>query len=184
MMTLRQLSQLYYLRKEIARDEKRLAKLREGSFIPAPDTSGMPHAQGGNHSKTEEMALDMCELEAQIRRKHAMCADELARLEWWILSIDDSLTRQIFELRFGDCMDWWQVADEIGGGNTGDSVKKKCYRYLDERNRSDYAEVIRDAEEYERHAMALKGKDFDAVQEAKAYFEGLDKLRITGGIIA
>ena len=53
--------------------------------------------------------------------------------EKFIDSIDDSLTRRIFEYRYvkGKVMPSWQsVAFKVGGGNTSDSVRKVHERFL------------------------------------------------------
>lgn len=56
---------------------------------------------------------------------------EYNRLSRYIASVGDSLTRQILALRYIDGLSWLQVANRIGGGNTADSVKKQCYRFLE-----------------------------------------------------
>lgn len=108
-MTVWQLSQLYFLRREIAGDERRLANLRY---------------EGGSAESERE-------LRAAIERKRDRCVRERLRLEEWISGVEDSLVRQILTHRFVDGCTWLQVAMRIGGGNTEDSVKKICYRYID-----------------------------------------------------
>ena len=63
------------------------------------------------------------------------CIYERNRLERYIADIPDSLTRQIFALRFINGMSWVQVAMHVGGNNTPGSVKMICYRYLNKSNR-------------------------------------------------
>ena len=53
--------------------------------------------------------------------------DKLSR---YIATVDDSLMRQILTLRFVEGMSWRKVARSIGGGNTEDSVKQACSRFL------------------------------------------------------
>ena len=55
---------------------------------------------------------------------------ELAYLRRYIASIDDALTRRIFELRYIGRYSWAQVARKIGGGNTAEAVRKRHNRYL------------------------------------------------------
>lgn len=52
--------------------------------------------------------------------------------EEYIESIGDSRMRRIIRMRFLDKMTWNQVADNIGGNNTEDSVKKAFYRFIEE----------------------------------------------------
>ena len=129
-MTLKELSQLYYLTREIEEDKKRLAELKAripgyAGFIQ----SGMP---GGNsrESQIERYAAEIADIEAIIAAKIIQCTYERSRLERYISGIPDSLTRQIFTLRFVDGLSWDQVALKIGGGNMPDGVKKRVYRHL------------------------------------------------------
>lgn len=129
-MTVKELSQLYYLNLEIERDQKKLAMLESRIGVASPDLSGMPKSPHSAHSKTEELAIEIVDLQAIIAAKQIQCIHERARLERYIREIPDSLTRAIFELRFMECLSWDQVAVRVGGGNSLGGVKKRCYRYL------------------------------------------------------
>ena len=136
-MTLKELSQLYYLNREIAADQKRLDELN--SMVGAPSTpplSDMPRAPHSVESKVERLAAEIVDLQAIIAARQIQCIHERARLERWISDIPDSLTRLIFTYRFAECMNWQQVALHIGGGNTVDGIRQRVYRYLktDEEN--------------------------------------------------
>ena len=127
------MSQLYWLNREIKEDERRLEALRLKMVgAPSPVNDGMPKGSGV-HSRVEQMALDIVELEGIIADKHARAIQERIRLERWIAAITDSLTRQIFTARFIEGLTWAEVADYVGG-NTEASVKKICYRYMDGRD--------------------------------------------------
>lgn len=129
-MTVKELSQLYYLNLEIERDTKKLAMLESQIGVNTPDLSGMPKGSSASRGKTEELAVEIVDLKAIIAAKQIQCIHEQARLARYIREIPDSCTRSIFELRFMECLSWEQVAARIGGGNTVDGVKKRCYRYL------------------------------------------------------
>lgn len=129
-MTVKELSQLYYLNLEIERDQQKLAMLKSRIGVASPDLSGMPKAPHSVHSKTEELAVEIVDLQAIIAAKQIQCIHERARLERYIREIPDSLTRAIFELRFMERLSWDQVAARVGGGNSLSGVKKRCYRYL------------------------------------------------------
>lgn len=138
-MTLNELSQLYYLNREIELDQQRLQEL-EGQCSPgSPALDGMPRSSGMNRSKVEQLAAEIVDLKAIIAAKQIQCIHERQRLERYISTIPDSLTRMVFTLRFINGLPWLQVALHIGGNNTEDGVKKTCYRYLDREanNRSD-----------------------------------------------
>lgn len=129
-MTLKELSQLYYLNREIKRDRERLAELRAGLVaIGAEDYDGMPK-NPSPMSGLDERIAEVVDLEAIIQAKLTQCIYERNRLERYIAGIADSLTRQIFTLRFVEGLSWVQVAHAVGGGNTEGSVKMICYRYL------------------------------------------------------
>lgn len=53
----------------------------------------------------------------------------------FINSIDDSHVRRIVTMRFVDGMKWRQIALNIGGGNTEDSVRKTVERFLEREDR-------------------------------------------------
>lgn len=129
-MTLKELSQLYYLNREIQMDRERQEALRAKEAAPgSPDYSGMPKSH--NHeNRIERYTAEIMELDAIISAKIIQSMVERRRIERYIADIPDSLTRQIFTLRFVDGLSWLQVAYKIGGDNTEDSVKKTCYRYI------------------------------------------------------
>lgn len=162
-MTVRELSELYYIKREIIMDEKRLAdidadiqreeeKLRElelsATSASGQNLDGMPKAQAVI-SPVERAATSLMDQIEIIRRKralrqriaqtitskHALCVAEQARLEEYIAALPESLLRMIFTYRFVDCLAWGQVAENIGAGATEDSVKKACYRYLNKEHK-------------------------------------------------
>lgn len=129
-MTLKELSQLYYLKKEIQMDKQRLESLRTKSLSPvSPRFDGIPHGKGVE-SKVERYAAEIADLEAIIAAKQEQCIHECNRLERYISDIEDSLTRQIFTYRFVNGMSWNQVAACVGGNNSGDSVRMSVKRFL------------------------------------------------------
>lgn len=161
-MTIKELSALYNLNREIELNQKRLADLeweiqrdedrlrnleaRCGS-ISSPGYDGMPkNPSYGN--KLESEIAELLDLRDLITRKKALrsecamtihaqeilCLTERNRLERYIASVPDSLTRQIMVLRFINGLSWWQVAYSVGGNNTGDSVRMNVKRYLQAEN--------------------------------------------------
>lgn len=129
-MTFKELSQLYYLNREIESCQRQLADLEMRRGLSAVVIDDMPHAKGVTHSQVEELAAEIVDLKAIIHAKQIECLHERNRLERYIAGIPDSLTRQVFEYRFADCLPWNQVAACIGGENTADSVRMMCRRYL------------------------------------------------------
>lgn len=68
-MTLKELSQLYYLDKEIELDRERLAELRANLLCPrSPNYDGMPHSPNPE-SALERCIAEITDLEAIIQAK-------------------------------------------------------------------------------------------------------------------
>lgn len=163
-MTIKELSKLYNLNREveimqkrladleweIQRDEERLRNLeaRYGS-ISSPSYDGMPKSPSYGNKMESEVA-ELLDLRDKIARKKALrsecamtihaqeilCLTERNRLERYIAELPDSLLRMIFALRFINGLSWAQVSEHIGMHTTEDSVKKQCYRYLNEQNKA------------------------------------------------
>ena len=129
-MTLKELSQLYYLNREIEMDQQRLRELEIKALPGAQVLTGMPHGSGVS-DVVGRYAAEIADLRGIIEAKHQQCLYERSRLERYIAGIDDSLLRQIFTYRFVNGLPWLQVAACIGGGNTADSVRVACKRYLE-----------------------------------------------------
>ena len=136
-MTLKELSQLYYLNREIERDQERLEELRAKASAPgAPNYDGMPKSPSFEN-RLERYIAEIVDLEAIIQAKITQCLHERNRLERYIAEIPDSLTRQIFQLRFINGLTWLQIAYSVGGNNTGEGVRKRVYRYLGQENKNE-----------------------------------------------
>ncbi len=128
-MTLKELSQLYYLNREIEMDKRRLIELEARALPGAQVLTGMPHGSGVSDI-VGTCAAEIADLRGIIEAKHQQCLYERSRLERYISGIEDSLLRQIFTYRFINGLPWEQVAACVGGGNTAGGVRMACYRYL------------------------------------------------------
>lgn len=139
-MTLKELSQLYYLNREIDRDVKRLEELKVRAIsLRGSNITGMPSGGSFGGSSIERNAAEIADLEAIISAKIQQCLHERCRLERYIADIPDSLTRMIFTLRFVNGLSWVQVAMHIGGGMSTTGVQSICYRYIDSENKKEDA---------------------------------------------
>ena len=135
-MTLKELSQLYYIRREIERLKKDLEEIRAELFaLNGLNCDGMPRGKKNKRAEHIDMLLDKKQkLESIKVERIIQCEEERDRLENYIANIPDSLTRQIFSLRFVDCLPWRQVAYSIGGNNTEESVRQTAKRYVNMQN--------------------------------------------------
>ena len=127
-MTIRDFSQLLYLRKEIMVEQERLEELERAvemkqiSFPNIPDI----HLQSVDSETLDE--IEHCK--QLIERCMKKSIQEYKKLILYISKMDDSIIRQIIFLRFIQGHTWVQVAAEIGGGNSPDGIRMMVKRYL------------------------------------------------------
>lgn len=129
-MTVKELSQIYYLNREIERDLKRLHELKMLELKTTARYSDMPKGKSMIHDIMAEKVATIVDLEEMLEFKKLKRVYEEKRLMHFIESIDDCFLRLIFKLRFIDCKKWDTIACYVGGGNTSDTVRNGCYRYL------------------------------------------------------
>lgn len=127
-MTKAELSQLYYLNREIEAEQRRIAELEAKATNISAKVTGMPG--GAGISDKTAIAAEIADCRAIVQAKVEQSIHEYSRLCRYIAGIDDSFMRQIISLRFINGLTWNQVAQRIGGGNTEEGVKKACYRYI------------------------------------------------------
>lgn len=78
---------------------------------------------------------DREQIERFLVEKREICQKRQKEIEDFILAIDDSLNRQIFTYRYLLGYSWGRTARLIGGGNSGDGIRQRCYRYLKDHGR-------------------------------------------------
>ena len=129
-MTLKELSQLYHLNREIEQDKERLQRLR--ALVESPSGPNLTDTPGGgsNENRLERYMAEIVDLEAIISAKITQCLHERSRLERYIADIPESYLRLIFTLRFVNGLSWNQVAFSIGG-TTADAARMACKRYIE-----------------------------------------------------
>lgn len=125
-MTKKELSQLYWLNREIEQDKRRLKELKEAAEHTTAQISGLPHSSG--ISDKTAIAAEIADVQNIIDAKLKMAVAEYNRLNRYIAGIDDSMVRQIMTLRHIKGMTWNQVAAEIGV--TEGCVKMAYHRFL------------------------------------------------------
>lgn len=132
-MTRQELSQYHWLTKEIEKDEKRLKEIEEeASLLRSPQIDGMPKGKGGVSSAVENYVAELVDLQAIIMSKKLQCVHQRNRIERYISSIDDSLTRMIFTLRCIEGYSWKKVCIEMGSPMTEHNVRQMFSRYIRE----------------------------------------------------
>ena len=128
-MTKNELSQLYWLNREIKRDKQKLAELRTAAEGGTAKISGMPHVSGVSRS-LENYSVLIAEQEELINAKIKQTIILYNQLNRYIATVQDSLMRQILTCRYIDGFSWAKVAMCVGGNNTEDSVRKAHNRFL------------------------------------------------------
>ena len=129
-MTIKELSQVRYITKEIESDRRRLTELETKANNTVSSLSAVPGG-GSVSDKVGLYASEIADLKAVIQANETRCLKEKARLMRIINEAPDSQLREILKLRFIDCNTWNVVADKIGGNNTDNSVRKKAIRYIE-----------------------------------------------------
>lgn len=157
-MTVKELSKLYWLNREVALNQKQFAELEAEMSkdveelkrlrqsldgLASQNFDGMPHGTGV-HSPVENTVEHIMKLEAALNKKHDALINlrarisarqtliilERDRLEQYIGTVPDSNLRQMFTLRFVNGLPWEQVAAGIGEGYNVEAVRKAVYRYV------------------------------------------------------
>lgn len=157
-MTVKELSKLYWLNREVELNKRQLADLqaeierdkdsllamrRSLDGLASPKLDGMPHGSDVS-SPVENTVQQIMKLEEALRRKHDAMVNlqalistrqtlivlERDRLERYIGAIDDSIMRQIFTFRFVDGLRWDSVAANMGDGYNTEAIRKAVYRYI------------------------------------------------------
>ena len=112
-MNKRELSQLYYLNREIEEQQRRLQELEALATSCTSHITGMPKAQGVVDRLAGYVA-EIADLRSLIDLNIKKCFFELNRLNRYINTIDDSQMRLILSLRYINGLSWQQIAFSIG----------------------------------------------------------------------
>ncbi len=128
-MTKKELSQLYYLKKEIKEQQRRIAELEAAATKCTVNISGLPSGEGIS-DKVGQYAAQIADLKALLDLNLKKSFYEFNRLTRYIESVEDPVIRQIMIYRFENHMSWRQIERAIGGNNKAESLRKRLYRYL------------------------------------------------------
>lgn len=129
-MTVEELSQVYYINKEINSLQLELAELRQRNFYKPNIITDMPRGGSGKESNLEYVNAVM-ELEDLINYSLRKLQYERKKVEKFLNSVDDAELRLIMRLRAVNNMKWEDIGTDLGMERT--TVSKKFYKYF--RNR-------------------------------------------------
>lgn len=126
-MTKKELSQIYYINKEIEMWER---ELQDVIKLQSPDITGTPKGTQTGDS-TARTAVRCVEIRKKIERLILELQMKRSEIYDFIETIDDSMMRQIIMYRCIYLWSWEEVAQCIGGGNTADGIRMAFVRFLD-----------------------------------------------------
>jgi hypothetical protein len=128
-MTKHELSQLYYLNREIVQLQMRLEELEGLATSCTSHITGMPMVQGIS-DKIAKYAVEIADLKGILDLSLKRCFYELNRLNRYIESVEDVEVRLILSLRYVNGLSWNQVAASISPYATEDSIRMIHNRFL------------------------------------------------------
>ncbi len=128
-MTKKELSQLYFLNREIEEQQRRLVELETLATSSTSQITGMP-CMSRISDKVGKYAAEIADLKGLLDLNLKKCFYELSRLNRYIASIDDSEMRMILSLRYVNGLNWEQVAASISYCRSGEGVRKTHERFL------------------------------------------------------
>lgn len=126
-MTEKELNQLYWLKKEIEQQQKRLSKLRLVSNIRRPVLTDIPKSTEQKNI-IEYYVINVVDLENIIKSNIERCIEETKKIESFIATINDSEMRQIVTLRSIQGLTWEQIGQKLNSDRT--TVSKKFRKFL------------------------------------------------------
>ena len=128
-MTKKELSQLYYLKKEIKEQQQRIAELEAAATKCNANISGLPSGKGIS-DKVGQYAAQIADLKALLDLNLKKSFYEFNRLTRYIESIKDSEMKLIFYLRYIQNMSWYEISKNLGSLGDGSTERKKHNRFL------------------------------------------------------
>jgi hypothetical protein len=132
-MTKQELSQLYYLNREIEQLQARINELETIATSCSSQITGMPHGSGIS-DKIGEYAAEIADLKNLLSLNLQKCFYELNRLNRFINSVEDSEMRQILTYRYISGLTWQQIAFNIGEHDE-QYLRRKHNRFLESSER-------------------------------------------------
>lgn len=112
-MTKKELSQLYYLKKEIKAQQKRIKELEAAATSCSSKMDGVLSGKGTT-DKIGNYAAQIADLKKLLDLNFKKYFYELKRVSRYIQSIEDNQMRKILTLRYIKGLTWQNIAYEIG----------------------------------------------------------------------
>ena len=130
-MTQTDLEKIFYLKKELRMWQRRLADLQADIALGNKQLNGMPRsATNAVNKPTEDKAIKIEEVTRIIEGKISEIQYAISEVDEYILSIEDPLIRLLLRCRCCELMSWDEVAIELGGNHTAESVRQMYHRFV------------------------------------------------------
>lgn len=126
---MQELNRYFRLLERLGKARELLASLEATATPQSPNLDGMPRAPGVRDS-VGRPAAEIADMRARVELLERQAVAQHGEIAQYIEGIPDDQARLIFRLRFLRGLSWKEVAAIVGGGNTDNSVKCICYRYL------------------------------------------------------
>ena len=124
-----ELSQIFYLNKELQMWQREKERLEGKIGASSQVTNGMPHGYGAS-DPTGNLAQELAQCHLMISCKCVELQIQRNKIIRYIEELEDSLLRQIMFYRCVSCMNWHEVAKTIGGNTTSNSVRMAFNRFV------------------------------------------------------
>ena len=139
-MTIKRLEQYTARKREIAYLRRRVAELEEqakgcvcdtvkASFKSFPYTEHVVTVRGYSKRRARHLSKAICTL----AEREADQAKELAAIEKWISTVEDSKTRLLIQMYYLEDKTWQQAAEKAYGGLYGDAARMRVKRYCEKK---------------------------------------------------
>ena len=133
-ITKKELSQIYWLNREVDMWQRELDRMENQSLAKGQEITGLPSGSRTS-DKVGNLAVKKEEIREIINELLERADEERIKILRYIRGLDDSLIRQIIFYRCIALLPWKTVAQEVGGDNTAESVRKAMERFL-QKNKS------------------------------------------------
>ncbi len=128
-LTKKELSQLYWLNREIEEEKRKLSELEAAAAGCTAKITGLPHVSGV-HDKIGDLGILIAEQRDLIDLKVRQSVIEYNRLNRYIASVDDAQMRMILSLRYVNGLSWQEIAANMGQEGDGSTQRKKHDKFL------------------------------------------------------
>lgn len=129
-MTRKELSQIYYYNRLLEKLQRELDEM-EHSGPGSPKIDGMPRAPGRKSDPTGRKGTAAADISNSIKRLQKKIEKKTKEIWKFIEELDDPYLSLIIQYRCLALCEWQEVADNIGGTATADSVKQYFHRHID-----------------------------------------------------